>query len=400
MIYELATAVATYLTEETMAMRFQKLPSLGVNRDKRAEEADTAAALQAEEAKREASRLRSEEDARREAEAEAAHKTREAIRAERIREESRGGLVASGSDLAVVEHFAKALRLPGDVKADLIIKGSLHSRSGVGAIFHAEALASDKHSLRLPVSCHTIDFDVPYFMTVSGQRKLEKLEEELADLVDVRHPSIVGVYGSQRKSIEDSVSRGWRLEIVTESLPRSTLLELLEDAGQLKLAKALKYFRQLADALVCMHGSDFVHRGECRKLTFESCSLSTRTSDTFLIPRILDISAQTVYIGRSPAGDAVAKLSSGTWMQALFDMHRSNRYLAHDPVQPPREWIWPTLQAQPLAIQPRQDIWDFGVMMAQALCGADVLQVYRQPSALLAECAFPFSVCTVHREAN
>lgn len=358
MIYEIATTVATYLTEETLAMRFQKLPSLGVNRDKRAEEADTAAALQAQQAEREASRLRAEDEARRQAEAEAADRAREAIRAERIQEENRGGPVISGSDLALVEHFNKGLRLPGNVKADLLVKGPICCRSAVGVVFHAEALASDKHSLRLPVSCHTIDFDVPYFTTVSGQRKLEKLEEELADLVDLRHASIVGLYGSQRKSIEDSVSRGWRLDIVTEPLPRTTLLELLEDAGPLKSAKAIPYFRQLADALVYIHGSDFVHR---------------------------NISAQTVHIGRSQAGDAVAKLSSGTWMQALYDMHRSNRYLAHDPMQPPREWVWPTLHAHPLAIRPRQDIWDFGVMMAQALCGADMLRVYRGPSPFLAE---------------
>jgi serine/threonine protein kinase len=62
--------------------------------------------------------------------------------------------------------------------------------------------------------------------------------------------------------------QAWQLLIVMEPLPRSTLEDLLEDVGELKLRKALPYWKALLSALVYLHGQGIAHRG----MTYLACS--------------------------------------------------------------------------------------------------------------------------------
>ena len=129
-------------------------------------------------------------------------------------------------------------------------------------MFHAEAIASSRHGVRLPATMLIIDLYAPYFRTNPGQRKLDQLEEELQQLCELNHPNILSMYGFHRRPIQDMVSQGWRLVIVTEPLPRTTLFDMIEDAGEMNIRRAMPLFRKIAGGLEYLHSQQVVHRGE------------------------------------------------------------------------------------------------------------------------------------------
>lgn len=122
-------------------------------------------------------------------------------------------------------------------------------------------MASAKHGVRVPVTLHAVDLYSPYFASVPGRRKLDTLEGLLDELLDLRHSALLIIYGSKRTIARDTVSEGTRLTIATEPLPRTSLADLLQDVGELALAKALPILKEVASALIYLHAQDVVHAG-------------------------------------------------------------------------------------------------------------------------------------------
>ena len=131
MIYELATAASTYLTENNTAVRFGKSSSLKEDRAKREEEAEQIAATQALLNERVELDEKAKQDSALLAEIEANERRREELREERLRME-RDALTGEAADvhhLAVIERFERALRLPGNLHATIVVKGAVMSQS-------------------------------------------------------------------------------------------------------------------------------------------------------------------------------------------------------------------------------------------------------------------------------
>jgi translation initiation factor 2-alpha kinase 4 len=315
MVYELATAASSFLTENNAALRFGKYTSLNEDRTKRAVEAKNEAATQAALAEQELQKRRQEEDTRLQAQIEAENRKRALLRQERLESEteaeSSGANQSDGLELAVVERFQKPLLLPGNLQADMVVKGSEIRRSVVGPLYHAEAVVSSRHGVRLPAMLVTIDIYGPYYLSSPGQRKLEQLEEDIQDLLQLRHANVLVIYGYEKRPVKDMISQGWRLSLVTEPLLRSTLHELLEDVGELKLQRALPYFKEIAAGIEFLHASHTAHRS---------------------------VDVHNVHIGRSDTGELMVKLSAASWLRYLLDMNRSNSFLPNDPPVLAEEW--------------------------------------------------------------
>lgn len=357
MIYELATTASTFVTENNTVVRFGKLTSLKEDRAKREEELEQVAATQARLAQLEAEKLQEIENKRLQSEMERDERRKQILREERLKAEREANPIheassENASGLVIVERFDKPLRLPGNLQADLLVQGAAMGSATVGELYHAEAVASARHGIRLPATLQIIDLHIPYFSTVPGQRRLERLEDEIAETVELRHANVLATYGCCRRNVVDLVSQGWRICIVTEPLPRSTIADLLEDCGELPLGRALPYLRGIAAGIKYIHSQQVGHRRIC---------------------------AKNVYVGRTEHGEVVVKLGCTSWLQSLLDINRSNAFLEVEPASVRTEWRWPGLVHNPLAIDDKQDIWDFGVLALQLLQGSDVVQRYRSP---------------------
>lgn len=314
MVYELATTASSFLTENNTALRFGKYSSLNEDRAKRAVEAENEAATRAAIEEEEAARRQAKEDARLQAELDAENAKRAKLRQARMVEEQEAngaGVQLEGPELAVVEHFATPLLLPGNLQAEVLVKGSQIRQSILGPLYHAEAVVSSRHGVRLPATLLDIDIYGQYFLSTPGQKKLDQLEEDIQDLLPLRHANLLVMYGYQRKPVKDMVSQGWKISLVTEPLLRSTLQELLEDVGELKLQRALPYLREIAAGIEYLHSAQIVHRS---------------------------IELNNVHIGRSETGEVLVKLSAASWLRCLLDINRSNRFLAVDPPLIAEEW--------------------------------------------------------------
>ena len=266
MIYELATTASTFITENNTVVRFGKLTSLKEDRARREEELEHVAATQARLAQLEQEKLQQAENKRLESEMERDERRKQILREERLKAERDASVAPEVSEvvngLAIVERFEKPLRLPGNLQADLVVQGAAIGPATVGQLYHAEAVASARHGVRLPVTLHIIDLYTPYFSTVSGQRRLDRLEEEIVETIELRHANVLATYGCRRRKVADLVSKGWRICIVTEPLPRGTLADLLEDCGELPLHRALPYLKAVASALQHIHSQEVGHRSE------------------------------------------------------------------------------------------------------------------------------------------
>ena len=266
MIYELATTASTFITENNTVVRFGKLTSLKEDRAKREEELEQAAAIEARLAQVEHQKVQEAENKRMQSEMERDERRKQMLREERLKAERDASVTPEASEsvngLAIVERFEKPLRLPGNLQADLVVQGAAIGPATVGQLYHAEAVASARHGIRLPATLHIIDLYTSYFSTISGQRRLERLEEEIAETVELRHANVLATYGCRRRKVADLVSKGWRICIVTEPLPRGTLADLLEDCGELPLHRALPYLRGVAAALQYTHSQEIDHRSK------------------------------------------------------------------------------------------------------------------------------------------
>lgn len=353
MVYELVTTASAFITENNTVVRFSRLTSLDADRARRAEEAEQVAANQAllsMQAQQEQDRLRLQD------EIEADNRRREQLREQRMRADREASVapVLDDGTLAVTEQFEKPLQLPGNIQATTVIRGMLIGQceglslapfrrcdadmwtlAMLGTLYHAEAVASTRHGVRLPATLHIIDIHAPYFLTSIGQKKLERVDEELQTAVELRHHNILTTYGFRRRKISDTVSQGWRYSIVTEPLPRNTLHQLIMDVGELRLPRALPYFLDIAAGIQHLHSCRLVHRSECRR----NFACDTRCVRLSLIALFCSaLNCKNVYVGRSETGELLVKLTCGSWLRQLMDINRSNSFAEVDEPRVPEHW--------------------------------------------------------------
>lgn len=110
-----------------------------------------------------------------------------------------------------------------------------------------------------------MDIIVPYFVSLAGQRKLDRFDGDMRQAMQIHHDNSVAVYGYMRKPVNNGQSDGWQLFIVTEPLPVLRLRQILQVSGKLSMEKAIPLFSQCAELLAYLHNLDILHR--CKSTT-------------------------------------------------------------------------------------------------------------------------------------
>jgi hypothetical protein len=133
MIYELATAASNFIADHNTVVRFGKMTSLIEDRAKRAEEEEIIASNQAAIQEEQRARLRLEEEKKMQAEMEANEYKRLRLREQRMQadREASQSTYPETPGYTSIEKFEKPLRLPGNLLADVLVRGSVICQSKV-----------------------------------------------------------------------------------------------------------------------------------------------------------------------------------------------------------------------------------------------------------------------------
>lgn len=139
----------------------------------------------------------------------------------------------------------------------------------LGKVFEAHIV--DGGSARLQV----VEPRGRYYTTTQALKKLQKVTADLDCLRDLSHQNLHRIHGSK---LQDGY-----LTIVTEPLPTSSLSDVLNQCGALRLDKGLEYLHQLINGLCTIHRARMVHRGI--PFVFHRTIEPPKSTESFLNPR-------------------------------------------------------------------------------------------------------------------
>ncbi|KAF4549382.1 eIF-2-alpha kinase GCN2-like protein [Elsinoe fawcettii] len=183
---------------------------------------------------------------------------------------------------------------------------------------------------------------------------LTQLESELNAIKKLRHEHVNAVYSSRldRQVIPGpDVRLGYSLSILSELSNRGSLDEKLEDGQTIALNIARQWSSDLLNALEYLHNNDIVHK---------------------------QINPTNVRLYRSQHGVTMPQLS-GTGYNYRLDILLDGKPSSDKPMA----WRAPEVRQSPEATSTKIDIWDFGVVVLQMVCGLDVIRKFESPDAFM-----------------
>ncbi|KAJ2913179.1 hypothetical protein MD484_g7237, partial [Candolleomyces efflorescens] len=328
-------------------------------------------------------RASDEEKARKQREAEEAAKEQE--RREREAQELEAQIEAD----AILQHLAREQQYKSRKRAnsettevpfmsdtpletfsrDIVIEGARFNtvklfhprRVNLEIIYLAEPVCDDLQHIA-PLELHLYSFDSSYYSTSQGRKKLKQAEEEIKDLIHIRHDNLLSVYAVKLNLPHSSDPP--QLIILTEPAPQVTLHDVLSDCHSLREDRASQYLSQVLMALNALHQRNLVHRGisaKCIGLT----------------------------ISRDNAAQKVIKLGKAVFYTQLLDLHRSNSFGPNYPPvadEPPIADGWLSRDVKnesSLLYTRRRDIHSVGVVLLQMLMGLDVTERFSDVQAAI-----------------
>jgi len=182
---------------------------------------------------------------------------------------------------------------------------------------------------------------------VEDKERLARFEREAQLLAQLHHPNIASIFG-----MEESESTK---ALVMELVEGPTLAERLE-SGPLPLEESLSLARQIAEALEEAHEKGIIHRDLKPQNIKASKDGKVKVLD-FGLAKAMDPSGA---ISGQGSGSELAKsptLTLGATVQGM--VLGTAGYMAPE-------------QAKALAVDKRADIWAFGVVLYEMLCGGSL----------------------------
>ncbi|PPQ64064.1 hypothetical protein CVT24_008877 [Panaeolus cyanescens] len=233
----------------------------------------------------------------------------------------------------------------------------------LGLVYMAEPILEDLSGIT-PLEVFMVTFSSPYYFTISGRKKLQKLEEDIQKLVSIRHPKLLTVYGVKLHVPPSSSGKPAMLMVLSEQKPALTLHDVLLECESLREERALDYTRQLLTALSALHISGLHHKG--------------------INPRCIGLVQQD-----NPSQPKTVKLSNATYHATLRDLHRSNSFgdmtppIPEEPVVAQAWLSRDALTESSLFYSNQRDIHSVGVVMLQMMIGLDVMERYPDAGAAI-----------------
>ncbi|KAK9456329.1 kinase-like domain-containing protein [Dipodascopsis uninucleata] len=204
---------------------------------------------------------------------------------------------------------------------------------------------------------HEIELSEAFWNTSDGKRLLEVFEADLNSLKLLRHDNIVTLYDF--KIARQSSSEGWVIDILTEYASLATMEDLLVSVGTLNINIAREYTIQLLEGLEDLHKRGFLHKH-------------------------LDL--RSIYLFRdSLYSNTVAKIANTSYLARLEEMNFNNPFVASTRAPLiPRKWPPPEFSTGDTMKPTRKsDVWEFGIVFLQMICGINVIQEYDKPESII-----------------
>jgi len=104
----------------------------------------------------------------------------------------------------------------------------------LGLLYMAEAMVDDI-SLVSPLELFVVTFESHYYSTNQGKKKLHQVEQEIRNLINVRHSKLLSIYGVK---LIFPLNGSPILMVLTEQTPALTLHDVLEDCESLREDRA------------------------------------------------------------------------------------------------------------------------------------------------------------------
>src|SRR4051812_11729929 len=98
----------------------------------------------------------------------------------------------------------------------------------------AEPVVDDISSVT-PLELFLVTFESHYYITHQGRKKLNQVEQEIKNLITIRHPKLLSVYAVKLVFPAQSSPL---LMVLTEQTPALTLHDVLEDCESLREDRA------------------------------------------------------------------------------------------------------------------------------------------------------------------
>lgn len=196
----------------------------------------------------------------------------------------------------------------------------------------------------------TVRISTPYWSTEDGKREIQELEYELESLKVIRHDLLASIYEYQLE--RETRGYGWRLYVLQEYSPKFTLFSLLQTVLTLDVETVRAFSNNILEGLAELHRLGISHKS----LHLDNVVLFHSGHRTF------------------------AKLMDFGFTRTLRDMNASHPFNINSQsitnILP--EGLYPpeVSESSFAAASRKTDIWCFGLLVLQMLCGAHVLNKF------------------------
>jgi len=104
----------------------------------------------------------------------------------------------------------------------------------LGLMYMAEPVVDDITSVT-PLELLVISFEAHYYITSQGKKKLNQVEQEIKNLINIRHPKLLSIYAVK---LNFPPHGSPLLMVLMEQSPALTLHDVLEDSDSLREDRA------------------------------------------------------------------------------------------------------------------------------------------------------------------
>ncbi|KAF2086978.1 Serine/threonine-protein kinase, partial [Saccharata proteae CBS 121410] len=188
------------------------------------------------------------------------------------------------------------------------------------------------------------------------KKKVEALDELLAELKTLSHPNIVAVLDF---NIDRKADGGdWSMSVLTEFAEKGSLADMFQITETFPPGKVRSWTIELLEALDFYHRNGVIHR---------------------------KVHAGNVLFCRPSSADAVSvKLADGGFQDALHEIKEASRGGARAASARSAFWVPSELAQEGAGKASRKtDVWDLGIVFLQLLFGIDTPQTYSSPQMLM-----------------
>ncbi|KAK9467436.1 kinase-like domain-containing protein [Lipomyces arxii] len=211
-------------------------------------------------------------------------------------------------------------------------------------IVKPQAVGENSH-IDASLLLHEIEITEKFWNTADGKRSLELLEDELNSFKILRNDHVVTLYDF--KIVRQST--GWVIYILTEYPDLGTVEDLMSAVGTISINVAREWTIQLLDGLEDLHKRGFYHK-------------------------CIDLRSVVLFRDTSLSGRTLAKLANCSYLARLQEMDTTHPFTKKALNRlVPRHWPPPEFSSNEGPSR-KSDIWDFGVVFLQMICGKSVIR--------------------------